>query len=91
MKNLFLTIVALIALIVGIISMLTPLPGGTMLIALSLTSLTCTSPRARAIIRYTREKSILSNKIFLFLEDKVGNRISFIGDALKLTQPNSKE
>jgi hypothetical protein len=88
MKNLVLTIIASFVLIVALISMLTPIPGGTLMIALSITSLTCTSPRARSIIQYMREKNNFINKMFFMLEDKVGSRITIIGDALKLTQPD---
>lgn len=91
MKNLILTIIASIVLIVALVSMLTPIPGGTALIALSLTSLICTSPRARSFLQYIRVKSKYINKIFFTLEDKVGKRITFIGDALKKTQPGCEE
>jgi len=76
-------------LLVGIISMVTPIPGGVVVIALSLTSLTCTSPRAQSFIKYSRENSSLINRLFFSLEKQVGSRISIIGDALKLTQPDS--
>ena len=89
MTNLILTIIALIALTIGLVSMLTPIPGGTALIAFSLTSLICTSPKARSFIKYLRVKFSLINKLFFTLEEKVGTRIKFIGDALKLTQPDN--
>ena len=91
MKNLFLTVVASIALVISIVLSVTPMPGGAPLMALSLTSLTCTSPRARSCIRYSREKVGIINKIFFILEDKIGSHITFIGDALKLTRPGTKE
>jgi hypothetical protein len=90
MKSLVLTIIASFTLLIGLISMLTPIPGGIFIVAFSLTSLTCTSPRARSIILYMREKNNFINKIFFILEDKVGSRITIIGDALKQTQPNTR-
>lgn len=87
MKNLFLTSIALIVLVIGLLSMLTPIPGGTLMIAGSLTSLTCTSPRARSIIHYFRKKYRFINKGFYFLEEKIGTKITIIGDALILTRP----
>ena len=87
MKNLFLTFSASFVLLLALISMLTPIPGGIFLIAISITSLTCTSPRARTIIQYIREKNNFMNQMFFLLEDKVGSRITIIGDALKLTRP----
>ena len=91
MKNLFLTVVASIGLVVSIVLSITPIPGGAPLMALSLTSLTCTSPRARSCIRYFRERASIIDKIFFMLEDKIGSHIAFIGDALKLTRPGTKE
>jgi len=82
---------ASIVLIIAMISMLTPIPGGTLMIALSLTSLTCTSPRARSFIRYVRERVVFINKMFFVLEEKVGTRITVIGDALKQTQSGCEE
>jgi hypothetical protein len=50
MISLFISIVAMIILIVGAISMLTPIPGGTLLIALGFSMLICSSPKAQACV-----------------------------------------
>ncbi len=87
MINLLITVIASVFLVVGVISMMTPIPGGVIMIAASLTTLTCTSPRARSIIKDFRERSDKINKLFYFLEEKVGTKITIIGDALMLTRP----
>jgi len=89
MKDLILTIIASIILIVSLIAMILPIPATSIVVALSLTSLTITSPRARKIISYLRSKLKFINKIFIFLEDKIGAKIPKVRTALILTKPNN--
>jgi len=91
MKNLFLSAISSILLLAGIVSLLTPIPGGVFLIAGSLTALICTSPIARFCLRSARTRVGLVDKIFLWLEKKVGQRIEFVGDALRRTRPGNTE
>jgi hypothetical protein len=89
MINLLLSITASIVLIVGVVSMLTPIPGGTLMIAGSLTMLICVSPRAQSCMRFMRVRINWFNKMIFWLEEKVGARISIIGEALKKTRPDT--
>ena len=89
MKDLILTIIASIILIVSLIAMILPIPATSIAVALSLTSLTITSPRARRVISYLRSKLKFINKIFIFLEDKIGAKIPKVRTALILTKPNN--
>jgi uncharacterized protein YqgC (DUF456 family) len=87
MLNLLLSIIALFLLLLGLISMVTPIPGGTLLIALSFSVLICTSSIVQACVRYVRERNNTFNKIIFWLENKAGIRIQFIGTALAKTRP----
>jgi hypothetical protein len=91
MLNLILSIFASLALLLGLVSMVTPFPGATIMIAGGLTTLICTSPRARFCIRYMRTRLNWFNKTIFWLQTKVGTKISNIGNALKQTQPNEEE
>ena len=90
MKDLILTIIASIILIISLIAMVLPIPATSIVVALSLTSLTLTSPRARKIITYLRTKLKLIDKMFIFLEEKIGAKIPKVRTALILTNPNNK-
>jgi hypothetical protein len=87
MLNLILSVFASLLLLVGLISMVTPVPGGTFMIAGGLTTLICSSPRARFCIKYMRTRLSWFNKMVGWIESKVGSRIKIIGKALKQTRP----
>ncbi len=87
MINLVLSIFASIGLLFGIVSMATPIPGGTVIIAASITLLICTSPRAQGCLKFFRARAKWLNSAFYWLENKVGDRISIVGNALKRTHP----
>lgn len=89
MLKIILSLLASVLLLLGLISMVTPIPGGTIMIAVSLTTLICTSPRAQAFLRYLRSRIDTLNRIFNWLEEKVGKQIAFIGDALSRTRPRT--
>jgi len=90
MKDLILTIIATIILIISLIAMIFPIPATSVAVALSLTSLTITSPRARKIISFLRSKINIIDKIFIFLEEKIGAKIPKVRTALIITNPNNK-
>ncbi len=91
MRNLIVTILSSVVLVIGLISMVTPLPGGTLMIAFSLTALICSSPRARVCLRAMRTRVSLLNKAFMWLEGKVGDRIGVVGAALGMTNPLTEQ
>ena len=91
MVNLLVTVFASVILVIGLISMVTPVPVGTFMISVSLTMLICSSPRAQRCIKFFRERASWFNKMFDWLEAKVGTRISFVGKALKQTRPTRAE
>ena len=85
--NLILSIFASIIVLFGLISMLTPIPGGALLIAGGTTSLICTSPRARLCLKFARSRANWFNMIFFWLENKIGKKIKVVGNSLAKTHP----
>lgn len=90
MIDLILSIVSFILLLAGLISMVTPIPGGTLLIAFSLATLICTSPLAQRCLRAFRSRFGWLNRAIYWVENKVGTRIQFISSALKQTRPENE-
>jgi hypothetical protein len=87
MINFIISIVASVVLLFGLVSMVTPIPGGTFLIAGSLTALICSSPFARRCLQVLRTKLNWLNKGILWIEEKAGDRIGVVGRALRQTRP----
>ena len=87
MLSTILSIVASIVLTLGVLSLVTPIPGGLFVIAISITVLICVNSKAQDCVLYFRSKYRFVNKIFGFLQNKIGSRIKFISEALQMTQP----
>lgn len=90
MMNLLVSLVSLFILIIGLISMVTPIPGGTFMIAISISTLICSNARAQRIMRQLRTKYNAFNRMIFWLEKKVGTRVKFIGIALEKTRPQTE-
>ncbi len=82
------TLIAFLFLILGVISMVTPIPGGVIFLAIGLTMLISVSPPARYCIQWMRARFNLFNKSFGFIERKVEKRFEKMGATLKLTNPD---
>ena len=91
MKNKLLKLSAYLLLILGMISMMSPIPGGIFLLAGALTLLICSDPIAQHCLKWVRTRVNWFNKTIHWLEDKVGVKIKVMGDALKLTRPSEDE
>lgn len=85
--KLIISFLAMVSILLGLISMVTPIPGGTLLIAGGLTALICSSPSARFCIMWIRARINWFNRLIFWLEEKVGTRIKIIGTALNKTRP----
>jgi len=81
------SIFAVIIILFGLVSMLTPIPGGAILIAGGLTMLICSSPTAQFCIMWIRAKVNWINKMVFWLEKSIGPRIKVVGEALGKTHP----
>jgi len=86
--NILTSIASLFFLVLGVISMVTPIPGGTLFIAGGLTGLICSSAKARSCIKWIRTRVAWFNKTIFWLEEKVGPRVKIIGKALLQTRPD---
>lgn len=75
---------ATVLLLFGAVSMLTPVPGGTITIALGLVLLICTSERFARAVGNLRLRRPRFNAVMTWLEDRSGQRM---GDALRTTRP----
>lgn len=83
------TILAVVLIVFGIISMVSPIPGGVILLASGLTLLISVSPQARFCVQWLRARSPAFNKVISFLERKVGGRFESMGNTLKSTDPGN--
>lgn len=89
MINLLISAFASVTLLIGIVSMVTPIPGGTFLIAVSLTALICSSSRARRCLQILRTRLAFLNKTILWVEEKMGDRVRIVSNALRQTRPEA--
>ena len=80
-----LLITGFILITIGAISMITPIPGSTFLIATGSGLVICTSKRVERWIKKMRGTHVHFNNTLTWLENKMGERI---GGTLKLTQPD---
>lgn len=84
MKKIFVIIAGVLLLVLGTISMVTPIPGGTFLLAFGVVLLICVSPWFRRCLQFLRTKVVWFNKLMTLLERNTGKKI---GGILELTQP----
>ena len=87
--NIFLTIFASIMLLAGVVLLISPIPIGIPLIAISLSILIYVNETAQSWFRGGREKSDRFNQKIHWIEEKVGTRVQFIGKALVKTRPTN--
>jgi len=78
-------LVGAILLTLGLVSMLTPIPGGVLVIALGAGMIICASPTATNFIKAYRAKNRRFNQILTWLENKIGERLS---RPLRMTRPD---
>jgi len=83
MKIIFITGGSLLVLL-GAISWMTPLPGGTAMLAIGITMLICASERVARLVARSREKINMVNKALTWIEDHVPTKF---GDVLRRTRP----
>ncbi len=79
-----LMILGSILILLGLISMVTPIPGSTFFIATGSGLLICTSERAANWIRNARTKNVRFNNAVTWMENKMGDRL---GGPIRRTRP----
>lgn len=77
-----------ILLFVGLISMVTPIPGGTLAIAVGGGMVICTSEAAARYVRSRRARFQRFNKAMTWIENRMGERLSA---PLRSTRPDSSQ
>ena len=75
-----------ILLLIGLVSMVTPIPGGTLLITVGGGMVICASHTAARYVQVCRSKFRRFNKGVIWLENKMGERLSA---PLRQTRPDS--
>lgn len=88
MKKLLVSALATLGLLIGMLSMATPIPGGTVLIAVCISILIFTSSLARAAVLGLRARVIWIDKALLWVDSAVGHRFRFIRIGLHRTNPS---
>ena len=84
MKRIFLVVIGGVLLLMGAVSMLTPIPGATFMLAGGMVILICASPLFRLCMQALRTRFRFFNRMMSWMEEKTGERL---GGALRLTQP----
>lgn len=74
-----------VLLLVGLLSMVTPIPGGVLAITVGAGMILCASPAATAYLKACRIKYARLNKYVSWIENKMGERLS---KALRQTRPD---
>ena len=77
---------AIILLVLGLISMFSPIPGATLFLAAGFAILICSSERAARYIKAARTAKAWINKPMTWLEEKIGERLS---GPMRLTRPDA--
>lgn len=81
-------IVGTVFLVLGTLSMFTPIPGGFIPLGLGIAMLICTSPMFQRWLTHRRENNAWLNKWMSWLETHLGARLN---DALRRTRPEKEE
>ena len=87
MKILLTKIAAAVLFVMGLVSLLSPIPGAFIFFACSLTLTISVSSYAQFCVQWIRSRVPLINKFLFWLEKKTGDRIKMIGETLPKTHP----
>ncbi len=85
MKKLIATAFGALLLLAGLISMVTPIPGATFMLASGAVLLICASPRFHHCLQLLRGKFNRFDRFMTWLENKMPKSI---GNILKMTAPS---
>ncbi len=87
MKVILTKIAAGFLFVLGLVSLVSPIPGAFIFLACSLTLTISVSPYAQFCVQWIRSRVSLINKFLYWLERKTGDRIKMIGQTLPKTHP----
>lgn len=83
-KKFFLIAGAILLVGLGCFTMISPIPGGSLVMPAGVAILICESSLVRRYIQLSRRRMPRLNRVMCWFENRVGKRI---GDVLKKTQP----
>ena len=75
-----------VILLVGVVHFISPIPGGTFVIALGASMILCNSKTAARYLKKYRSGSERLNRAIIWLETKIGDRFN---GPLKVTRPDT--
>jgi len=84
--RIFILVTGSILLFLGVLSMVTPIPGGTLFIAIGAGMVICSSSTAARYIQSCRTKFNRFNTAVTWLENKIGDNLS---EPLRRTRPET--
>ncbi|WP_017445146.1 hypothetical protein [Gayadomonas joobiniege] len=87
LKCRLLEILAWFITLLGLLTLVTPLPGTVILLATGLSLLIYASPKMRLCIQWARSRLPWVHRSFNWLQNKIGNKIKVLGETLAKTQP----
>ncbi len=87
MKIILTKIAAFVLFVLGLISLVSPIPGAFIFLACSLTLTISVSTYAQFCVQWVRSRVSWINKFLFWLERKTGKRIKMIGETLPKTHP----
>ena len=87
MKVFLTKLAAIVLFVLGIISLLSPIPGAFILLASSLALAICTSTYIQFCVQWVRSRISWINHFLFWLEEKTGERVKIIGETLPKTHP----
>ncbi len=87
MIRLIISTIAVVALLPGIVLLVSPIPFGALVFAISLATLVCFNTSAQNIVKRLRKKYQTFNEKLYWLENKMENRFQLLSQSLIKTRP----
>ncbi len=87
MKVILTKIAAAFLFVLGLVSLVSPIPGAFIFLACSLTLTISVSTYAQYCVQWIRSRIAWINNFLFWLEKKTGDRIKMIGNTLPKTHP----
>jgi hypothetical protein len=91
MTRLIISIVSVIALLSGIVLLVSPIPFGALLIAVSLSTLIYSNTSVQNVVKRLRRNYQTFNEKITWVENKVGDKAKFISQSLIKTRPEMSD
>lgn len=91
MIRLIVSIFAMVLLIIGVVALISPIPIGVIIIAISLSILVCVSDTAKRVLKKVRTRYHKINLRLHKLEARLEKRFSYIVNAFIQTRPTDNK